>query len=259
MLKTGSEIARLKGVSKQAVNNYILKNAIPPAGKKGKYPTYDCSAEPIASYLAKNKPPPEPSDDLSSSLYSEQIETPEITAPPSPQSAAVRIPKPLNDLLSGRIPSGRKPSSEFYMKALVIAEKNQDAALLFKLGQIAAKEDADETVRLQMIKTELAKEQIHQERANKLKIENEIQTGFYLEKSVVKILFGRVYAVHTSVLTPLPLKLSDMIDALPPSPDRRARIHKMIDNEIYAALETIQRLLIDYVKTEDDPVDNKAD
>jgi hypothetical protein len=244
MLKTGSEIARLKGVSKQAVNNFILKNAIPPAGKKGKYDTYDCTAEPLAAYIAaKTKPPPEPS------------ETPEISthSPPQTHEAARRISKPLNDLLAGKMPTGQKPAAFFYAEALKLAKENQDASLYFKLGQIAAKEDADETIRLQAIKTEQAKEQIAQERANKLKIENEIQTGFYLEKSVVKTLFGRVYAVHTSVLTPLGLKLSDMINSLPPTTDRRNKIQAMVDNEIFSALETIQRLLIDYVETEDDP------
>ena len=243
MLKTGSEIARLKGVSKQAVNNFIIKNNIQPAGMKGKYPTYNCSAEPIASYLAKNNPPNPP----------QSPETTADTASEKTEAAARRISKPLNDLLAGKMPTGQKPAAFFYAETIKLAKENKDPALYLKLAQIADREDSNEKVRLQMIKTELAKEQIATERANKLKIENDIQTGFYLEKSVVKTLFGRVYAVHTSVLTPLPLKLSDMIDALPPSPDRRARIHKMIDNEIYAALETIQRLLIDYVKTEDDP------
>ena len=248
MNKTCAEISRIMGVSKQAVNAFIIKNKIQPAGMKGKYKTYHVDKEPLASYLAKNKPPSEPS---------ETPETPADTASEKTE-AARSILKPLNNLLAGKMPPGSRPAEFLFAKAVKIAEKNDDPILFLKMAQLADKEDRDETVRLQMIKTEQAKEQIATERANKLKIENEIQTGFYLEKSVVKTLFGRVYAVHTSVLTPLPLKLSDMIDALPPSPDRRARIHRMIDNEIYAALETIQRLLIDYVKTEDDPLDKPA-
>jgi len=242
-LKTAAEIAKLKGVSRQAANDFILKNNVAPSGKKGKYPTYDIAKEPLKSYLAKRqKPPPVPD------------EQPDTAQPSRNTEAAVRrVSKPLNDLLAGKMPDGVRPAAYFYSEAYKIAVQNQDAGLLAKLAQVAHKEDADEAVHLQMIKTEQAKEQIAQERAERLKIENKIRLEQYLEKSVVKVLFGRVYAVHTSVLTSMPLKLSDTINALPPSPDRRAKIHKLIDDEIYSALEMIKRILVEYVEIDDEP------
>ena len=241
MNKTCAEISRLKQCSRQAVSKFITSNKIQPAGKKGKYPLYDCSKEPLASYLAAgdNKPPRHgPS------------ETPE-TAAPKPQNtktAARRILKPLNNLLADKMPPGSKPAEFFYARAAELAKENEDPALYLKLAQIASKEDTDETIRLQAIKTEQAKEQIAQERAERLRIENEIKRGGYMDRATVKTLFGRVYAVHTSVLTPMGLKLSDMINALPQSPDRRNKIQAMVDNEIFSALETIQRLLIEYIR-----------
>ncbi|MCL2139926.1 MAG: hypothetical protein FWH41_10420, partial [Treponema sp.] len=49
-------------------------------------------------------------------------------------AAAAKMAKPLNDLLSGKLPPGRTPSANFYMQAMAIAIENKDAALLFKLG-----------------------------------------------------------------------------------------------------------------------------
>jgi hypothetical protein len=66
----------------------------------------------------------------------------------------------------------------------------------------------------------------------------------------VKLIFGKQYAIDTSVLMPLGLKLSDMIDALPPGPARRNKIQKMIDDEIFSALESKKRILADYIKTD---------
>jgi ssDNA-specific exonuclease RecJ len=154
----------------------------------------------------------------------------------------------LNDLLKDRIPSGRKPSSEFYLKAMSLAEKNQDAAMLFKLGQIADKEDRDEIIQRQMIKTEQAKEQIAQEKAERLKIENEIRRGTYMDREAVKSAFGKFYSVHTSQLQPIGLKLSDLIDSIPPGKDRRFKIQKLIDDEIFSALGSIQRAMVDWAK-----------
>jgi hypothetical protein len=238
MNKTCAEISKLKKVSRQAVNNFIQKNTIQPIGMKGKYPLFDCAKEPLASYLAKTKPPPEPS------------ETPEISthSPPPNTKTARRLSKPLNDLLSGRVPTGRKPAEYFYYEAYDLAKKNQDPALFLKLAQIAAKEDADETIRLQAIKTEQARESIAIEKAERLKIENEIKRGGYIDRDTVKLIFGKQYAIDTSVLQPLGLKLADMINSLPPSPDRRNKIQDMIDNEIFQALESKKRILADWIK-----------
>jgi len=257
MQKTAAEIAKLKKITRQAVNDFISKNSIQPAGKKGAYPSYDCSAEPLAGYLAKSKPPPEQSDDLSSSPHFEPPETPDTC--PSPQEAAGRIPKPLNDLLIGRIPPGRKPSTEFYLKALKIADVNQDAALLFKLGQMAAKEDADEIIRLQALETEQAKKNIAQGRAERIRLENEIRRDEYISKSVIKTLFGRVYAVHTSILTPLSLKLSSTLAAIPPGDEKEATMKKLIDDEVFAALEMIKLQLVEYVTGRGEEVVDKSE
>ena len=235
MLKTCAEIARQKGVTKQAVNNFILKNAIPHAGMKGKYKTYHTDEEPLASYItAKNKSLDEP---------------PETSADTAPEKtkAARRILKPLNNLLADQMPAGSKPAEFLYAQAIKLAKENKDPALYLKLAQIADREDSNETVRLQMIKTEQAKEQIATERAERLRIENEIKRGGYMDKDTVKLIFGKQYAIDTSVLQPLGLKLADMINSLPPSPDRRNKIQDMIDNEIFQALESKKRLLQEFI------------
>ncbi|MCL2293243.1 MAG: hypothetical protein FWC36_00015, partial [Spirochaetes bacterium] len=105
----------------------------------------------------------------------------------------------------------------------------------------------DELYQQQMLKTEQAKEQIAQEKAERLKIENEIKKGMYLEHEKVKLLFGRVYAIHTSVLMPLGLKLSDTINALPEGPGRRGKIQQLVDDEVFSALGSIKRLLVEFV------------
>ena len=258
MLKTGAEIAKLRGVTRGAVTLYIQEKAIQPSGMKGKLKTYDVEAEPLASYLAAgfaraNRPPPGPA---LPSLVPEVKPAPSKRKADAP-AASSKIPKPLNDLLAGRLPSGRKPSAEFYLKALAIAESNKDAALLFKLGQMADKEDKDELYQLQMLKTEQAKEQMALEKADRMKLENDIRPGQFMDKAAVKLVFGQIYAVDSSVLMPLGLKLADMINALPPGPDRRNKIQELIDNEIYAALESKKRLLADFIQAggEGDRVD----
>jgi len=238
MQKTISEIANLKGVNRAAVSKFISKYNIESAGTKGKRKTYDCNTEPLKSYLGaiKNKP---------------------LDAPESPVNADYKdfgkkphygISKPLNDLISGQLEPGQKPATFFYAEALNIAKDNKDATLFFKLGQLAAKEDADEAFRTQALKAEQAKEQILQEKASHLAIINNIKRGFYIDKDTVKTLFGRVYAVHTSVLQSYSLKLSDIIDALPPGEGRRGKIKELIDDETFSALENIKRLLIDFVE-----------
>ena len=199
--------------TKNRISIHIF-NKIQPAGKKGKYPLYDCSKEPLASYLAKDQKPPKPGPP-------DTPTTSAIKPPPNAKAAASRILKPLINLLAGKMPPGSKATKFFYARAAELAKENGDPALYLKLAQIAAKEDADEIIRLQAIKTEQAKEQIAQERAERLRIENEIKHGGYMDRVTVKTLFGRVYAVHTSVLTPLSLKLSDMINALPPQPNSK--------------------------------------
>ncbi|MCL2139927.1 MAG: hypothetical protein FWH41_10425 [Treponema sp.] len=54
------------------------------------------------------------------------------------------------------------------------------------LVQIVDKEDKDEIFRLQMLKTEQAKEQIATEKAERLKIENDIRRGMYISRNELK-------------------------------------------------------------------------
>jgi len=239
-LKTASEIARIKGVSRPAISKYIARNNIQPAGKKGKLPLYDCSAEPLASYLAATQKPKSPP-------HSNPTALPETSAKSKKSKKAKKYDRPLNDILATGIGEGGSLSAAFYTEALQMAREAKDATLIFKLGVAADKEAKDEVIREQMRLTEQAKEKIALERAEHLKIENDIKKGYYVLREAVKVLFGRVYAVHTSVLTSIGLKLSDLIDALPPGSGRRGKIRKFIDNEIFSALETIQRLLIEYI------------
>jgi len=240
MQKTQAEIARLANVTRLVISRYIAKHGIQPSGKKGKLSLYDCSQEPLAGYLteAHAKQPHESSKRAISAQKCRSV----------PAEAAVRrASKPLNDLLAGKMPEGQKPAAFFFAEALKLAKENQDASLYFKLGQIAAKEEADETIRLQALKTEQAKEQIAQGQADRIRLENAIRRGEYMEKSVVKVLFGRVYAVHTSGLATLPLKLVSMLAAIPDGPGKEGAMKKLIDDEIFSALESIKRQLVEYV------------
>jgi len=246
MNKTATEIAKIRQCSRQAVKIFLDKNKIKPTGKKGKYPTYDCAKEPLAKYIiGKNIEIKKPAEqdtagiDIKSLLGEKQTEN----------NAVQKISKPLNDLLAGRVPNGQKPAAMFFAEALKLAKENKDATLYFKLGQIAAKEDSEEELRLQALKTEQAKEQIAQEKAERLKIENEIRRGMYIENEKVKIIFGRLYAVDTGVLMSLGLKVSDMINALPQGNNRRDKIQKIIDDEIFAALESKKRILKEFVES----------
>ena len=241
MNKTQAEISRLKNCSRQAVKDFISRNDIQPAGQKGKYPTYDCTAEPLASYLgAKFKPAASTFPDVPKSSA-------KTASNPKNDAAIRRVSKPLNNLVAGITKPGQKPAELFFAEALKIAKANQDAGLYFKLGQIAAKEEADEAVQLQAIKTEQAKEQIAQEKAERLRLENEISRGDYMAKTIVKLIFGKYFSIDSSVINPLGLKLSDVIDALPPSPTRRAKIQKLLDDEIFAAQENKSKLMEKYI------------
>jgi hypothetical protein len=256
MLKTKSEMAKIKHVSKQAVDAFISKHGIQPAGKKGKYPTFDMSTEPLASYIAeKRKPSPPPAAPPDAPPEPEIPLLPlEMPSDPPPETLSAaedqsrRISKPLNDLLAGKLGPGKKPAAYFYAEALKIARDNKDAALLFKLAAVADKENRDEAIALQAIETEKAKEKYAVERAERIRIENEIRRSRYMDKGTVKIVFGRSYAVDTSVLMPLGLKLADTIDAIPPGPNRRNIIQELIDKEIFGVLESKQRIFTDAVK-----------
>ena len=241
MQKTGAEIARLCNVSRQAVDNFIRKHKIIPTGKKGKLKTYDCTQEPLAAYLKERSQPSE-----NSSTIQPQTLTPKKNS----NKEIKRISKPLNDLLAGRVKPGQKPAEVFFDEAWKLAKKNGDAMLFFKLGQIASKEDNDEAICHQAIKTEQEKEQIAQEKAERLRIENEIRRGEYMGRATVKLLWGKNYAVDTSILQPIGQKLADTIDALPAGVDRRKKIQAIIDNEIYAALEMKQRLMLDFLQVD---------
>jgi len=245
VLKTSAEIAVMKGVSSQAANKFILKNGIEPSGMKGKYKTYDCTREPLAGYLAdavKTEPPP-PSPTVTSD--------PDVTAE-IPKAITEFIPKPLNDIFADKIP-GKKASEILLSKAVQYAMEHKDVAALARLGQYADKKEMDEILYRQTMETERAKEAIARGRAERIRLENEIRRGEYMEKAAVKMIFGRQYAVDTSVLHPLGLKLADMIDALPPGPDRRGKVQKLIDDEIFSALESKKRILIEYIEIDDEP------
>jgi hypothetical protein len=111
----------------------------------------------------------------------------------------------------------------------------------------AKKEVENEFIRQQTVETEQAKKKQEQEKAEKLIIENELRRGQYVSREKVKTLFGRVFAVHSNILQPLSLKLSSMLAAVPPGDKKEATMKKMIEDEIYAALGSIQRLLIEFV------------
>ena len=53
-----------------------------------------------------------------------------------------------------------------------------------------------------------------------------------------------------------------MIEALatsmPPGPDRRNKIQKMIDDEIYSAQDSKKRLLADFMVLDESPVDKQG-
>ncbi|MDR2923419.1 MAG: hypothetical protein LBU85_08785 [Treponema sp.] len=252
MLQTAADIAKVRNVSRQAVNNYILKNSIKPSGMKGKYPTYDCTKNPLAAYLSAGRPrqqgqsEPETPVFLQSPAPPEQLEK-DSPFSPSKAETSRRISKPLNDLLAGRIGESGKLSAAFYDEALRMARESRDATLIFKLAVAADREEKDEIIREQMRLTEQGKEKIALERAERLKIENDIRKGMYLEREKVKLIFGRVFAVHTSILRPLSLKLSSMIAAVPEGDKKEATIKRIIDDEIFTAMGSIQRLLIEFI------------
>ena len=239
MLKTCGEISLIKNVSRQAVQKYINHNNIQPSGKKGTYPTYDIEKEPFVSYLAKNKPPPEPPPPAAASA----------------EPAILQVLKPLNNFLLGQKTLGDKPAEYLFARALMLAQENQDAALYFKLAQLAQKEEADEAIRRAALKTEQAKEKIAESRAERIRLEYEIRREEYMSKAAIKLIFGKQYAIDTSVLVPMGLKLADSINAIPSGPERRQKIQELIDNEVFAALESKKRILADFIETEDKPID----
>ena len=236
-----AEIARLRKVSRAAVNDFLKTNKIPPAGKKGKLPLYDCSREPLASYLAGKKKPPEKTAPLKPE---KKAAPPEKKKPPKNTK---KYELPLNDILAMNIGEGGKISAAFYNEALQMARENKDATLIFKLAAAADKEAKDETIREQMRLTEQAKEKIALEQAEKLRIENDIRRGGYIELKKVKILYGRICAIHSGILMPLSLKLSSMLATVPEGKEKEITMRKLIDSEIYAALGSIQKLVVDFI------------
>jgi hypothetical protein len=255
VLKTCAEISQIAGVSKQAINKFIIKNKIQPSGMKGKYKTYYIDKEPLSSYLAAASPPAKNQKSPPQAPKTPTTSTPPPSPPQTDEEAVRRISKPLNRFLARQMEPGDKPAEYLFGKALELAQTNQDATLYFKLGQIAVKEENDETIRLQALETEKAREQIARGRADRIRLENEIRRSEYIDKAAIKTLFGRVYAVHTSILTPLSLKLASTLAAIPPGEGKEAAIKKLIDDEVYAALEMIKRQLVEYVS---EPVDKPA-
>jgi hypothetical protein len=242
MKKTISEISRLKGVTKQAVQKFISQNNVQPSGKKGAYPTYDCSQPPIKVYL---------SGKAKAAKKQAQPETPSAFAPqPENGNDINNMLMPLNSLLKSIMPEGLglSPAAALFNKSLRISERDEDSGNLLKHAMVAHKEVADAAVRLQLIKTAQAKEQIEIEKAERLKIENAIRKEEFIERAIVKLVFGRLFAIDSTVLQSLGLKLSDMINSLPPSPDRRNKIQKLIDDETESALESKRRQLAEFLQ-----------
>jgi predicted transcriptional regulator len=237
MKKTISEISRLKGVTKQAVQKFISQNNVQPSGKKGSYPTYDCSQPPLKTYL-------------SGKAKAEKKQEPPSTFTPQPENGGDMdgALKPLNSLLKSITPPGVSPAAMLFGESLQIAKRDEDSGNLLKHAQVAAKEIADAAVRMQLIKTAQAKEQSEIEKAERLRLENAIRKEEFIERAIVKIVFGRLFAIDSTVLQSLGLKLSDMIDSLPPSPDRRIKIQKLIDDETESALESKRRQLAEFLQ-----------
>jgi hypothetical protein len=258
MLKTKSEMAKIKHVSKQAVDAFISKHGIQPTGKKGKYPTFDMSTEPLASYIAeKRRPLPPPAAPPEPDITPPFPEPPSEILPAPPETAAGKkattrrikpFEQPLNDILSKKIGAEGSLSAAFYAEALEMARANRDATLIFKLAQAAEKEAAEERVREQMRLTEQAREKIALEKASALRINNELKLGTYIGRDSVKLIFGRVFTVWTSQLQPLGLKTADILSSIQDGPDRRSRFQKIIDDEVFAALENMRRQAMDTIK-----------
>jgi hypothetical protein len=263
MLRTQADIARMKGVGRHAVNVFVEKHGIEPAGKKGKLKTYDIAAEPLASYIsgkvkklmtAPKSPPtgknPKPAPAASPPPTEKKKSAGKKIGKEKPPADKMikKYEMPLNQILSAKIGNSGELSAAFYQEALEMARESKDATLIFKLAAAADKEAKDSILREQMQQTEIAREKIAIEKANALRIRNELETGIYIKRETVKKLFGRVYAVHTSALQPLGLKLASILAAIPAGENREVTMQKFIDNEIFSALESIQRILLDNIE-----------
>jgi hypothetical protein len=253
VLLAKSEISRRLSVSRQAVDIFIKKHHIQPSGKKGKRDTFDTNAEPLASYLAgkrngdtgrrpKTRKPSLPTDIPEDS----PSETEPAASGPPPENRSAKITKTLNDLLKGKA-KGEKMSALFYAESLEMARQSEDATLIFKLAQALEKDEKENNAKEQEQRADKAREKTAIAKAERLLIENEIKKGEYVKKDAVKLVLGKTYSVHISALQPLGLKLASTINAIPAGPDREMKIRHFIDNEIYSALEMIQRTLMDYV------------
>jgi hypothetical protein len=87
-----------------------------------------------------------------------------------------------------------------------------------------------------------------QARAEKLQIQNKKALDELINRKAVTLMMGRVYSVHTSVLTPLSSKIMGLVAAEAKIKDPKIilKMSEIMDDEIYDALSAIKRHLIDF-------------
>jgi hypothetical protein len=87
-----------------------------------------------------------------------------------------------------------------------------------------------------------------QARAEKLQIQNKKALDELINRKAVTLMMGRVYSVHTSVLTPLSSKIMGLVAAEAKIKDPKIilKMAEIMDDEIYDALSAIKRHLLDF-------------
>jgi hypothetical protein len=87
-----------------------------------------------------------------------------------------------------------------------------------------------------------------QARAEKLQIQNRKALDELINRKAVTLMMGRVYSVHTSVLTPLSSKIMGLVAAEAKIKDPKIilKMSEIMDDEIYDTLSAIKRHLLDF-------------
>jgi hypothetical protein len=266
--KTNKELAALCGVGFAAISLWIKRNGVKPAGKRGRLETYDTGAEPLAGYIRRKTAPEDgaPSRKTGAKPVGKSGET--IAVPESAQEAPSPHPlvqadnrqrtaqkkdtRPLNDLFSKFIKEDQTVSGYLYYAAYKGMLETTDYAGRAQLAKIAAREDELKAAAEARLKIEEAKEKQETEKAQKLKIANDAAAGYYMARDTVKMIFGQFYATHTGQLQPVGMKVAAQIAGILKITDTEAlfKIQEIIDGEIYGALESIQRKMIDWTGAE---------
>jgi hypothetical protein len=282
MLKTRRDIAKLAGVSDAAVFNFIKRRGAESAGKRQGRDVYDISAEPLAGYIAAatgHRAAPAPPVETAPTAVKEKRETekepPEKAAPAEaepveaeppvtepergarketkkPRAGKRATPTPLNSLFSKLVKDDEQTvSGAFYAEAYAGMKLVKDWAGIAKLGTIAAREVELQAAAEARLKIEQAKEKQETEKAEKLRINNAVARGIYIEREAVKRVFGRFYSAHTGRLQPLGMKLADTIAAKfgIEGAKEKIEVRELVDGEIYSALESIRETMEGWVKT----------